>query len=70
MGLFSRIFGDYSEREIKKITPIVDKIDSLADAYASLTDAAPLPLPCLSQIPEEETRKYYFWKSCIIFVLK
>jgi len=30
----------------------------------------PLPLPCLSQIPEEETRKYYFWKSHIIFVLK
>ena len=38
MGLFSLIFGDYSEREIKKITPIVDKIESLADAFASLTD--------------------------------
>ena len=38
MGLFKAIFGDYSEREIKKITPIVDKIESLADAFASLTD--------------------------------
>ena len=38
MGLFKAIFGDYSEREIKKLTPIVDKIESLADAFRSLTD--------------------------------
>ncbi len=38
MGLFSHIFGDYSKREIKKLEPIVDKIDSLADAFKSLTD--------------------------------
>ena len=38
MGLFNLIFGDYSEREIKKITPIVDKIESLADAFKALTD--------------------------------
>ena len=38
MGLFKAIFGDYSEREIKKITPIVDKIEALADAFKSLTD--------------------------------
>ena len=38
MGLFNLIFGSYSEREIKKITPIVDKIESLADAFKTLTD--------------------------------
>ncbi|MBE6627294.1 MAG: preprotein translocase subunit SecA [Ruminococcaceae bacterium] len=39
MGLFNILFGDYSEREIKKITPLVDKIESLADAFKALTDA-------------------------------
>lgn len=29
MGLFDKIFGSYSDREVKRITPIVDKIDSL-----------------------------------------
>ncbi len=38
MGLFSLLFGDYSEREVKKVIPIVDKIEALADAFASLTD--------------------------------
>jgi len=38
MGLLRLIFGDYSEKEIKKITPTVDKIESLADAFAALTD--------------------------------
>ena len=27
MGLLEKIFGNYSEKEIKRITPIVDKID-------------------------------------------
>lgn len=38
MGLLERIFGNYSEKEIKKITPIVDKIDSLAPSLEGLTD--------------------------------
>ncbi len=38
MGLLGLIFGDYSKREIKKITPIVDKIEALADYFAALTD--------------------------------
>ena len=39
MGLFSSIFGTYSQRQIKKITPIVNKIEALADKYKSMTDA-------------------------------
>ncbi|MBQ8689273.1 MAG: preprotein translocase subunit SecA [Clostridia bacterium] len=38
MGLFSKLFGTYSEKEIKKITPIVDKIEALADEFAAMTD--------------------------------
>ena len=29
MGIFSKIFGTYSEKEVKRIRPIVDKINSL-----------------------------------------
>ena len=29
MGIISKIFGTYSEREIKRIEPIVNKIESL-----------------------------------------
>ncbi len=39
MGLFSTIFGTYSQRQIKKITPIVNKIEALADKYKAMTDA-------------------------------
>ena len=38
MGLFSKIFGTYSEKEIKRITPIVEKINSLEPAMEKLTD--------------------------------
>ena len=38
MGLFSAIFGSYSEKQIKKITPIVDKIESLADKFSAMSD--------------------------------
>ena len=38
MGLLEKIFGNYSEKEIKKITPIVDKIESYEEAYKAFTD--------------------------------
>ncbi len=38
MGLFNKIFGTYSDRQIKKIMPIVDEIDALAEKYAKMTD--------------------------------
>lgn len=40
MGLLEKIFGNYSEKEIKKINPIVDKIEALKDEYAALSDEA------------------------------
>ena len=38
MGLFKKIFGTYSEKEIKKLTPIVDKIESLGPTFAAMSD--------------------------------
>ena len=39
MGLFTKVFGTYSQRELKSIYPIVDKITALEDEYKALTDA-------------------------------
>jgi preprotein translocase subunit SecA len=38
MSLIEKIFGNYSEKEIKKIRPIVDKVFSYSDAMEKLTD--------------------------------
>ncbi len=38
MGLITKIFGSYSDRQIKQIIPIVDKIENLAEHYSSMTD--------------------------------
>ena len=37
MGLITKLFGTYSERELKSIYPIVDKIEAMADEYHALT---------------------------------
>ena len=38
MSMFSKIFGTYSQREVKRILPLVDKIDSLRPEMQKLTD--------------------------------
>jgi len=38
MGLFDKLFGSYSDRELKRIYPIVDKIEKLEPAYQKLSD--------------------------------
>ncbi len=38
MGLMKKLFGDYSSRELKSIYPIVDRIESMADAYKAMSD--------------------------------
>ena len=40
MGLFTKLFGTRSERELKKIRPIVDKILGMEEAYAALSEEA------------------------------
>jgi len=38
MGLFDKLFGTHSQREMKGIDPIVNKIEALAGEYAAKTD--------------------------------
>ena len=38
MGIFGKIFGTYSEKEVKRVRPIVDKINSLEPEMEKLTD--------------------------------
>ena len=38
MGLLNKIFGTYSEKQIKKLLPIVDKIEELEESVKALTD--------------------------------
>ena len=40
MGLFTKIFGTPSQRELKKIQPMVDKILGLEDEYKNLSEEA------------------------------
>ncbi len=39
MGLITKLFGTYSDRELKQIYPIVDKVEALEPQYQKLTDA-------------------------------
>ena len=38
MSLFGKIFGTHSQHEVKRILPIVDKIEALAPEFEKLTD--------------------------------
>ena len=38
MGLLEKIFGNYSDKEIKKIMPIIKKINDLEPSISPLTD--------------------------------
>ncbi len=38
MSLADKLFGTHSEREVKRITPLVDKIESLRDEMMALSD--------------------------------
>ncbi len=39
MSLFSKIFGTYSGRQIKKLKPVADRIDALGERYKGLSNA-------------------------------
>ena len=38
MKLIDKVFGTYSQRQVKKILPLVDKIDSLGPTYKAMSD--------------------------------
>lgn len=39
MGLLEKIFGSYSEKELKRIKPIVDEIEAMEPEIKKLSDA-------------------------------
>ncbi len=39
MSLFTKMFGTYSQRQIKKLKPIADEIDALGEKYKAMSDA-------------------------------
>jgi preprotein translocase subunit SecA len=39
MGIISKLFGSHSERELKKIYPLVEQIESMAEEYAAMSDS-------------------------------
>ncbi len=38
MGLFQKLFGTYSERQINRIRPLADQIEALSEKYAAMSD--------------------------------
>ena len=38
MGLFRKLFGSYSDRQIKKLKRVADAIEELAPKYAEMTN--------------------------------
>ena len=38
MGLLQKIFGSYSDKEIKRIQPLVKQVEALADQYAAMSE--------------------------------
>ncbi len=38
MSIISKVFGTHSDREIKRIMPIVDQVERLSDTYASMSE--------------------------------
>ena len=39
MGIIKKIFGSYSDREIKRVQPIADQVLALEEKYAPMSDA-------------------------------
>ncbi len=38
MGFLTKLFGSHSDHELKRLYPIADKIETLSDSYAAMTD--------------------------------
>ena len=38
MGIFTKLFGTYSQRQIKRVLRTVDKIEGMAEIYSAMSD--------------------------------
>ena len=39
MAIFSKLFKSYSEKQIRAITPLANKVEALAEKYGAMSDA-------------------------------
>ena len=39
MSLITKLFGTYSQRQLKKVGVIADRVDALEEKYAAMSDA-------------------------------
>ena len=39
MSLITKIFGTYSQRQLKKVNQIADQVDALAEKYSAMSNA-------------------------------
>ena len=58
MSAITKIFGTHSERELKRIYPLVDKVESYREAMGALSDEELKPCePTAQQRPWQTMRK-------------
>ena len=38
MGIFNALFGSHSQREVKKVEKLADRIEALEEEYKALSD--------------------------------
>ena len=67
MGVFRRIFGSYSDRQIKKLKKIADAVEALAPRFAAMSNEQcgfPVENDCFAEIEytgemQENDKQYY-----------
>ena len=55
MGIIQKIFGNYSQKEIKRIEPIKDKVLELESKYEKMSDDE---LRGMTALPSPDTGRY------------
>ena len=66
MSIFDKIFGTYSDRELKRIRPIADKVMALEDDMAKLSDAE-----LKAKTPEFKERNTSMYRlSVVLFFIR
>ena len=70
MSTFTKLFGTHSERELKRIYPIVDKVESYRDQMAALSDdeLKAKTKEYKERLEKGETRCLHFARDCILYL--
>lgn len=70
MGFFSKILGTHSQRELKRIYPLVDKIEALSPVMEKLTDEELKNKTTIfkQRLEQEKLWMIFLWKPLRLFV--